>query len=539
MGVTAVPFASGEASGPPVFEGPVATAACGPGSSPETGLQGEVPAADRASGRSSKGYWCNLSLIGQYTGQGAGYVSPSFRDCSYQSQATSSLTGPQPGVLVVDARDRRKPVLATRLTSPGMLYGTWESLKVNEPRALLAGVAGGNSLGPVFFDVYDVGADCRAPRLLNSLAETDLSLPANTLGHEGNWAPDGKTYWSASAQTGRVTAIDVSDPSLPRVVYTNTVGFDFHGLSLSADGRRLYLAKIGNVPISGGNGLQILDVSQVQERRPLPQISTLGRVTWTDGGIGQHAEHFTKNGRPYVLFVDETGAGAARIIDVQDERAPRVVAKLKLQIHMPAAAKARDQSAGGTIFGYDGHYCALDRAVDPTAAACGYFESGVRVFDIRALTQPKEIAYFNPKARPDATSAELSGSEHVNGFPPNSDRTADFCSSPPRFVVPDQLWVTCQDNGFMVLRFTNDAYPLPALSVAAPAAGRAAAEAPRPVVAKPRGDGSGLPATGSTIAPALLGMLLITVGAMHQHSRRTGCATDPRATRRTRRDMPS
>ena len=35
--------------------------------------------------------------------------------------------------------------------------------------------------------------------------------------------------------------------------------------------------------------------------------------------------------------------------------------------------------------------------------------------------------------------------------------SADWCSSPPRFVG-NQLWVTCMDNGFMVLQFTNGAY---------------------------------------------------------------------------------
>jgi len=40
-----------------------------------------------------------------------------------------------------------------------------------------------------------------------------------------------------------------------------------------------------------------------------------------------------------------------------------------------------------------------------------------------------------------------------------ADLTADWCSSPPQFVN-DQLWVTCNDNGFMALKFTNGAYPL-------------------------------------------------------------------------------
>jgi hypothetical protein len=44
---------------------PVPTAQCGPGSAPETGVQGQVPAADRISGRSQQGYRCKMELMGQ------------------------------------------------------------------------------------------------------------------------------------------------------------------------------------------------------------------------------------------------------------------------------------------------------------------------------------------------------------------------------------------------------------------------------------------------------------------------------------------
>lgn len=518
VGACTVLLPPARAEAPPVFEGPVGEAVCGAGSTPETGIQGEVPLEDRQNGRSTRGYSCNLTLLGQYQGQGSSFVSSSFGHCAYMSQALTAATTAQPGVRVVDVREPRRPVLATRLTSPAFRYGTWESLKVNQQRGLLAGVAGGGSLGPAFFDVYDVATDCLQPRLLNSVALDELSVPANTLGHEGDWAPDGKTYWVASAQTGRITAIDVTDPAIPRIVYTNELGFDFHGLSLSEDGRRLYLSAIGQVQISGGNGLIVMDVSEVQDRRPLPQVRVVSRIGWTDGGIGQHAQQFTSGGRRYVLFVDETGAGAARIIDVEDERRPRIVAKLKLQIHMPAAAEARAESGGGEFFSYDGHYCSLDRPHDPTAVACGYFESGIRVFDVRDLTRPREIAYFNPPARTDLETTELLGSEHV-GFPPN-DRSAEWCTSPPRFVAPNQLWVTCQDNGFLALSFTNRAWAMAPEGIPHPPAppnSPAGDERGRPRSASAV---QGLPATGGAPELGVASALLLTLAALTRWARR-------------------
>jgi hypothetical protein len=68
--LTAVPSTGGVVAAVP-------KAHCGPGSSPETGLQGQVPRRDRESGRSALGYRCNLELVGRYQGQGASWVSPS------------------------------------------------------------------------------------------------------------------------------------------------------------------------------------------------------------------------------------------------------------------------------------------------------------------------------------------------------------------------------------------------------------------------------------------------------------------------------
>lgn len=445
-----------------VFEGPVPEATCGPGSQPETDIQGRVSIEDRESGRSLQGYRCNLELVGQYQGQGTTWVSQSYRDCAYHGQRFASATPtPTAGVHVVDVRDPVHPVLATRLTSPAFL-GPWETLKVNETRGLLAGAFGGVYSGPAFFDVYDIGSDCRAPVLLNSVPLTALSLPAQALGHEGAWAPDGKTYWVSGFVGGIITAIDVSDPRLPRVLFTGSTAIANHGLAISEDGNRLYIADAGSNNTGNNeipNGVAIFDVSEVQSRALLPRIRRIGELHWTDGLAGQHAIAVSWSGKPHLIFVDEMGPGAARIIDITDETAPVVVSKLKLAIQMPENKPLRDVDvAGNAVFGYDAHYCTADRTVDPTALACGYFQSGVRVFDIRDPRRPREVAYYNPPAQPHKV-AQLTGSEHANA-PGGEDMRTDWCSSPPRFVGNDQLWVTCQDNGFMVLRFTNGAYPI-------------------------------------------------------------------------------
>ena len=64
--------------------------------------------------------------------------------------------------------------------------------------------------------------------------------------------------------------------------------------------------------------------------------------------------------------------------------------------------------AGLSIFTYGSHYCSVDNRDNATALACGYFNSGIRVFDIRDPERPKEIAYYNPQ------SARLhAGSSHA------------------------------------------------------------------------------------------------------------------------------
>ncbi|MGI8662159.1 MAG: hypothetical protein ACR2LQ_02985 [Acidimicrobiales bacterium] len=211
------------------------------GDQPESALQGEVTAADRSSGRSERGYGCNLTLSGQLPCHGASWVDPTYGHCAYvEPSLAENLTSLDPGVRVIDVSDPAHPVQTATLASTAMRGDTWESMRVNQSRGLLAGVAVGPAAGVAFFDVYDVAADCAHPRLLNSVAGTSLSLPANVVGHEGGFSPDGMTYWSSGFIAGSVTAIDVTDPSLPHAVWTGSTGLISHGFDISSDGNRMY-----------------------------------------------------------------------------------------------------------------------------------------------------------------------------------------------------------------------------------------------------------------------------------------------------------
>lgn len=58
---------------------PTPRADCGPGSNPETGVQGRVPRSEVESGRALQGYTCNavgLSRVGDTGGQGRALRRP-------------------------------------------------------------------------------------------------------------------------------------------------------------------------------------------------------------------------------------------------------------------------------------------------------------------------------------------------------------------------------------------------------------------------------------------------------------------------------
>jgi hypothetical protein len=238
-------------------------------------VQGEVTLPDRASGRSKLGYNCNLSLLGQDQGDGASWVDPTYGHCSYTARSTvGNVTSLDPGVKVIDVSDPAHPVTSATLKSPAFAGDTWESLKVNQARGLLARVPVPLAAGGVFFDIYDIKTDCAHPRLLNSILGSTLSLPVAVLGHEGGFSPDGKTYWASGVAAGSLTAVDVSNPAVPHTIYSGLTTLAGHGFDISPDGNRMYFTT--TVPA----GFITLDISQVQSRKLFPTVKNLGQVTF-------------------------------------------------------------------------------------------------------------------------------------------------------------------------------------------------------------------------------------------------------------------
>lgn len=434
----------------------VPAADCGPGSLPETSTQGRVPKADYDSGRALQGYTCNTAQVAHQGATGGfktlRYTDAQGRTCAFYDSSQLSapdalignlFNGEGNGVVVLDMTDPAHPKKTANLTSLAML-APHESLLVNEARGLLVGTLGTAATAPGVLDVYDVRTDCRKPKLLSS------TLSA-VLGHETGLSPDGRTLYAAST-IFTLVAVDLSNPKLPKTIYT-APNVQYHGMRLSEDGNTLYAAHIGEPGpnlISGG-GLRIIDVSQIQARVKNPKAPILATMTWRGSSIPQVAEPFTRDGHQYLFEVDEfvdlfsfsglsdlknAPVGAARIINVDDPRHPFLVSNVRLQVHQPAdhaGEQSKDPGANSPLGGYTGHYCSMPTRDNPDIAGCSMILSGLRLFDIRDVENPKEVGYFN---------------KPVSGG-------AGAYSQPAWDPANDSVWYTDEKSGFYNVKLTN------------------------------------------------------------------------------------
>ncbi|MBV9412224.1 MAG: hypothetical protein JO148_11550 [Acidimicrobiia bacterium] len=515
------------AATPAVDPGPTPKAQCGPGSRPEA-EQGRVPAADYKNGRAAKGYTCNLELVG-HDGSNAGfrvyrYIDTAGHECGFYDsgplfpfQVFLSSPGHTAGVFVLDMSDTAHPKQTATLTTPAMI-SPHESLNLNVTRGLLAADMGNALTLPGWVDIYDVKSDCLHPKLLSS-------TPLGILGHEGTFSPDGNTFWVSSTAGHTITALDVSNPAVPVPLWLG-IQWIAHGMNVSDDGNRLYMADIADAGTNAG--LTILDVSQIQQRKPNPQVKVVSHLSWPEVSIPQTAIPISIHGHPYLVEVDEFSrlnypkgpldrsapVGAARIIDIADDTHPRVISNLRLQVNMPANEEGPEQNdPGGTpVIGYTAHYCSVPSRVDPGIAACGFLSSGMRVFDIRDPYHPKELAYANfPKVSNPAPEP------------------AAWAASAPAFDPGrGEIWYSDGFSGFYAVRFLNGVWPFKTASAgeSATVLGARTSAAPSSAPATPAAAPAAAPAgrlaeTGGHAPVAAAGGALALGLALRRLRRRT------------------
>ena len=482
----------------------VPRAHCGPGALPETAAQGRVPAADYTSGRAAKGYLCNTRQV-SHVASTAGlkvfrYVDKSGHACAYYdstqffpTDALANLNKDGLGVFVLDMTNPAKPTKTANLTTPAMLT-PHESLQLNQKRGLLVAVAGNAVTEPGVVDVYDLTQDCRHP-------QWQSSTPLGVLGHESAMAPDGLTFYASSTYGSIVAAVDLTNPKLPSLLWVK-LGAIYHGMSVSDDGKRLYAANDSVSNLS----LDILDVSQIQARTIAPQVSVISNLNWPSVSIPQVPLPFTVKGHRYLLEVDEFNkpsgeVGAARIIDIHDDRHPFVASNIRLEVHQPknrtGTSQQTDPGAPESPYGgYTAHYCSLPRRDNPGLAACSFIGSGLRLFDIRDPKHPREAGYFNMP----------------------SSKGSHAMSAPAWDVTHGQVWYSDSNSGFYAVQLTNGLTKLlnPGAATSTPAKGSPSGASP---VAPGTAHSGALAATGLPAPMAALALLLLVASGTTRRRR--------------------
>ena len=284
---------------------------------------------------------------------------------------------------------------------------------------------------------------------------------------------------------------DLSDPRNPKHLMTwnrlqlpaevlalNTrplAATNFHDVSTNKAGTRVYMALYGGNNSLGGNnnnplpeqnqrcsnGLLILDSSDIVNRVPNPQLRYVSFLSWCDQPIdpdfgdgstaSSHATEYVihENGKEYIVSTDESGGGLngtaagvcaqrtyARMIDISDERNPKVVGTFKPDVNKPENCAAN--LAAGTSGGMT-HYLGFDDRYKMRLTIYAAANQGMRFVDWRDPTQPKEIAYY---VKP----------RHTVGV-------MDFVRPDPRYDVENCMYYTGWNQGGLVsIELTNPEY---------------------------------------------------------------------------------
>jgi hypothetical protein len=431
-----------------------ATALCGPGDKPETGMQGETPLADAASGRNREPYFCGMKIVAKidpFEGGTSGFITRS-RTCAYVHGS-----GPNgAGLAVVDASDPKHPKVVDFVTGPGAA-GASETIDVidaGDIHLLAAGDYSGGlePPGPAPLDLYDT-TDCMHPRHLAT-----FYWPANV--HTLKFTPDGqRIYAGRQFGTAGVMVVDVSDRQAPKylgdfpLVLPGGRQQRCHDVWFTADQTRMYCA--GSVPTienrKDDSAPSVWDITLVGKTSigptgAWPAIRFVG-TSATRGQGDHHAPLAVIHGKRYLVAANELRCSAfPRLFDASDEHNLVAVGEFRLEVtdrclFDPEWAKAN--AAGG----YGLHYnSVVDNAWG--SAVFGMFNfmgSGIRIVDLKDPTSPREVAYYHPGV-PDRTRGPFAPTAGAARQAPISDS----CVSHDYFVQETgQIWFGCR-SGFYI-----------------------------------------------------------------------------------------
>ena len=150
-----------------------------------------------------------------------------------------------------------------------------ESLNLNQARGLLAAVNGNPSYRA------RAGLDLRRPPGLPA-PDARLDLAGGSLRpRERVLARRQARSTPRAPRCPRSPRSTSPDPKHPHAIWQGNLYS--HGMTLSDNGDRAYVAD----PSSGD--MLILDTSQIQERKPNPQVREISRLTWKSASIPQNA----------------------------------------------------------------------------------------------------------------------------------------------------------------------------------------------------------------------------------------------------------
>ena len=258
----------------------------------------------------------------------------------------------------------------------------------------------------------------------------------------------------------------------PEVLALNTrvlAATNFHDVSTNEAGTRVYMALYGGNNSLGGNnnnpipeqnqrcsnGLLILDSSDIVNRVANPQLKYVSFLSWCDQQVdpdfgdgstaSSHATEYVRheNGKEYIVSTDESGGGLAgnaagmcaqrtygRMIDISDERNPKVVGTFKPDVNKPenCAANLAADTDGGMI-----HYLGFDDRNHMRLAIYAGANQGMRFVDWRDPANPKEIAYYVKERHTTTALGET-----------------DFTRPDPRYDAENCLYYTGWNQGGLV-----------------------------------------------------------------------------------------